>query len=106
MENCPYHNIEPTVTESVVREKISETYSDRKGRQRMYELPELTMYKVYCPLCLDESDASGKKTRRFGTGYAYSDKDRAISRWDSECMTEHFRLFKKAITTGNTDAAI
>lgn len=93
--------MEPVVAESVVRKKISETYSDKRGRQRLYELPELTMYKVYCRVCREERAADGARTKKFGVGYKSGSEADAVKKWNNACMTEKLRLFKKAVMTGN-----
>jgi len=97
MEKCPCHHIEPVIEHKTVREKISKEYKDKDGKSRKYILPELVMYRIYCPMCREHrEDGSGI----FNVSYVSRTRSSVISKWNSRCATENLKTFKRIVKTG------
>lgn len=99
MEICPYHEIEPTIKYSVIREGIDKTYKDENGNTKKYVLPKLVVYKAFCPLCAASKKSKGV-SKKFGKGYSAYSADTAIRRWNSACADERLKIFKNAVKDG------
>ena len=95
MEVCPYHHIEPAIKTFTARESVNETYIDEDRQVRKYVLPELVVYKIFCPLC-----AESRSLTKFGKGYLAASEKAATKRWNGACLNEKLKLFKNAVKTG------
>ena len=100
MEACPYHNTEPAVKKLVARNKIDETYVDGNGQKRRYALPELVVYRVFCPSCANPPPGR-RLPSRFGKGYSAKTLDAAERKWNDACAGERLKIFKNAVKTGD-----
>ena len=100
MEFCPYHNnAEPETKAFTVRNRIDETYIDENGNNRKYVLSELTIFKVFCPLCAMSKNGKGS-SGKFGKGYSAYSMETAVRRWNSACLDEKLKIFKNTVKTG------